>query len=102
MKRITRASAALLLAAAAATAALTASTGTASAAANVSYANDLVRTYDTGDSADNWNECNKAKYVENARLDRVHPRDSQEYYYCAPGYFGNGVQRVNLWFRHRA
>ncbi|MFJ8165900.1 hypothetical protein ACIRBY_33975 [Streptomyces sp. NPDC096136] len=102
MKRITRVSAALLLAGAAATGTLTASTGTAFAAVSVSYVNDLVRTYDTGDSADNWNGCNKEKYVGNVGLDRVHPRDPQEYYYCAPGYFGNGVQRVNLWLRHRA
>ncbi|MGW4649078.1 hypothetical protein [Kitasatospora sp. NPDC004289] len=102
MKRIARASAALLLAGAAATGAITASTGTAFAAANVSYANDLVRTYDTGVSADNWNGCNKAKDEQNYYLDHVFPRDPQEYYYCAPGYFGNGVQRVNLWFRHRA
>lgn len=102
MKRVTRASAALLLAGAAATGALTASTGTALAASNVAYVNDLVRTYDTGDSAGNWNGCNKGKYEGNVRLDRVLPRDAEEYYYCAPGYFGNGVQRVNLWLRHRA
>ncbi|MFC8231108.1 hypothetical protein [Streptomyces sp. NPDC057287] len=102
MKRTTRASAAFLLAGAIATGALTASTGAADAASSATYVNDLVRTYDTGDSAGNWNECNSAMYVENARLDRVHPRDAQEYYYCAPGYFGNGVQRVNLWFRHRS
>lgn len=70
--------------------------GTASAASNAVYVNDLVRTYESGDSGSNWNGCNRGKCVENVDLDRTLPRDPQEYYDCAPGYFGNGVQQVNL------
>ncbi|MFJ3173824.1 hypothetical protein ACIPJK_24000 [Streptomyces roseus] len=99
MKRITRASVGMVLAGATAAGALIAGAGTASAA---SYRNDLVRTLDTGVSATNWIECDRLKYEGNLVLDRHIPRDAQEYYYCAPGAFSDGVQRVNLWLRHRA
>ncbi|MEU1115583.1 MULTISPECIES: hypothetical protein [unclassified Streptomyces] len=96
---MTRASVGVVLAGAAAAGTLIAGAGTATAA---TYRNDLVRTLDTGVSANNWTECDRFKYEGNLELDRHHPRDPQEYYYCAPGVFSNGVQRVNLWLRHRA
>ncbi|GAA2084758.1 hypothetical protein GCM10009759_04050 [Kitasatospora saccharophila] len=99
MNRIARASAAFALSAAATTGMLAASAGTASA---VTYVNDLAWSYNGGNSADNWNGCAQGKDAGNARLDHIIPRDPQEYYYCAPGAFANGVQYVNLWYRHRA
>ncbi|MFE6749756.1 hypothetical protein ACFVGM_28185 [Kitasatospora purpeofusca] len=99
MKRTVRTSAALLLAAAATTGALGAGAGTASAAG---YANSLVRTFTTGWSGVNWNECDLASHEQNDILLRSGNRDSQVYYYCAPGQFAHGEQAVNLWFRHQA
>ncbi|MFD8145365.1 hypothetical protein [Streptomyces sp. NPDC059708] len=99
MKRIARASAALLLTGAAAAGVLAASAGTAAAAG---YANTLVRNINYGDSGANWNECNRHKNELNNILMRSGNRDPQVYYYCAPAEFGNGVQWVNLWFRHQA
>ncbi|MER8188468.1 hypothetical protein [Kitasatospora sp. NPDC094015] len=99
MNRIARASAAVLLAGAAATGALAASAGTASAAG---YANSLTRTFTAGDSGVNWNECNSTMRQQNDILSRSGNRDSQVYYYCAPGQFAHGEQAVNLWFRHKA